>query len=158
MKIALRRTASKEIYINIEVWNITLWQAERLENLTLEMDVWIEYDTFVLGVVAWKKWNSIRELQCSTLKGITIVLRIYIIKMWQRLHHWSRVNMSNYYADSDHVERKVPKYENHKLKERKMKTLTRNWRDHERDRYTQTHGNWIEILRLARLSSLIERE
>ena len=26
----------------------------------------------------------------------------------------------------DHVERKVPKYENHKLRERKVKTLTRN--------------------------------
>ena len=38
----------------------------------------------------------------------------------------------------DHVERKVPKYENHKLRERKEKTLTRNWRDHERDRHTQT--------------------
>ena len=25
-----------------------------------------------------------------------------------------------------HVERKVPKYENHKLRERKVKTLTRN--------------------------------
>ena len=30
----------------------------------------------------------------------------------------------------DHVERKVPKYENHKLRERKVKTLTRNWSDH----------------------------
>ena len=27
---------------------------------------------------------------------------------------------------TDHVERKVPKYENHKLRERKVKTLTRN--------------------------------
>ena len=27
---------------------------------------------------------------------------------------------------ADHVERKVPKYENHKLRERKEKTLTRN--------------------------------
>jgi hypothetical protein len=26
----------------------------------------------------------------------------------------------------DHVERKVPKYEYHKLRERKVKTLTRN--------------------------------
>ena len=30
----------------------------------------------------------------------------------------------------DHVERKVPKYEYHKIRERKVKTLTRNWRDH----------------------------
>ena len=30
----------------------------------------------------------------------------------------------------DHMERKVPKYENHKIWERKVKTLTRNWRDH----------------------------
>ena len=37
-----------------------------------------------------------------------------------------------------------------KLWERKVKTVTRNWRDHERDRHTQTHGNWIEIFRLAR--------
>ena len=29
-----------------------------------------------------------------------------------------------------HVERKVPKYKNHKIRERKVKTLTRNWRDH----------------------------
>ena len=28
------------------------------------------------------------------------------------------------------MERKVPKYENHKIRERKVKTLTRNWRDH----------------------------
>ena len=36
----------------------------------------------------------------------------------------------------DHVERKVPKYKNQKLWERKVKTLTRNWRDHWR---TGTH-------------------
>ena len=35
-----------------------------------------------------------------------------------------------------------------------MKTLTRNWRDHKRDRQTQTHGNWIEIFRLAWSSSV----
>ena len=28
--------------------------------------------------------------------------------------------------ESDHAERKVPKYENHTLRERKVKTLTRN--------------------------------
>ena len=28
------------------------------------------------------------------------------------------------------MERKVPKYEYHKIRERKVKTLTRNWRDH----------------------------
>ena len=27
---------------------------------------------------------------------------------------------------SDHMERKVPKYENHKIREREVKTLTRN--------------------------------
>jgi hypothetical protein len=32
----------------------------------------------------------------------------------------------NPFIFSDHVERKVPKYENHKLRERKVKTLTRN--------------------------------
>ena len=40
-----------------------------------------------------------------------------------------------------HEEKKVPKYENHRLRERKVKTLTRNSRDHKRDRHTQTHGN-----------------
>ena len=30
------------------------------------------------------------------------------------------------YIHTDHVERKVTKYENHKLRERKVKTLTRN--------------------------------
>ena len=30
-----------------------------------------------------------------------------------------------------------------------MKSLTRNWRDHKRDRHTQTHGNWIEIFRYS---------
>ena len=30
------------------------------------------------------------------------------------------------YFHLDHVERKVPKYENHKLRERKVKTVTRN--------------------------------
>ena len=38
-----------------------------------------------------------------------------------------------------------------------MKTLTRNWRDHKRDRHTQTHGNWNEIFRLARPSFSIKR-
>ena len=28
--------------------------------------------------------------------------------------------------ETDHVERKVPKYENHKIRGRKVKTLTRN--------------------------------
>jgi hypothetical protein len=36
----------------------------------------------------------------------------------------------------NHVERNVPKYENHKLRERKVETLTRNWRDHR----TGTHN------------------
>ena len=45
-----------------------------------------------------------------------------------------------------------------KLRERKVKTLTRNWRDHKRDRHTQTHGNWIEIFRPALPSSSIKRE
>ena len=35
----------------------------------------------------------------------------------------SKTNQS---AEKDHVERKVPEYENHKLRERKVKTLTRN--------------------------------
>jgi hypothetical protein len=32
--------------------------------------------------------------------------------------------------EKDHMERKVPKYEYHKIRERKVKTLTRNRRDH----------------------------
>ena len=48
--------------------------------------------------------------------------------------------------------------EKHKLRERKGKTLTRNWRDHKMDRHTQTHGNCIEIFRLARPSFSIERD
>ena len=36
------------------------------------------------------------------------------------------------------MERKVPKYENHKIRERKVKILTRNWRDH-RGIDTQKH-------------------
>ena len=52
----------------------------------------------------------------------------------------------------------ILKIDYHKLRERKVKTLTRNWRDHKRDRHTQTHENWIEIFRLARPSSSIERE
>ena len=35
----------------------------------------------------------------------------------------------NISKERDHVERKEPKYKNHKLKERKVKTLTRNLRD-----------------------------
>ena len=55
----------------------------------------------------------------------------------------------------DHVERKVPKYENHKLRERKVKTLTRNWRDHKRtgiykhaetvSRYFDWHGRLCRV-------------
>ena len=45
---------------------------------------------------------------------------------------------------TDHVERKVPKYANHKLRERKVKTLTRNWRDHRR---TDTHKHMETVSR-----------
>ena len=47
----------------------------------------------------------------------------------------------------DHVERKVPKYENHKLRERKVKTLTRNWRDHRRTgtyKHTETVSRYFD--------------
>ena len=47
---------------------------------------------------------------------------------------------------TDHEERKVPKYENHKLKERKVKTLTRNWRDHRR---TGTHKHTETVSRIS---------
>ena len=39
-------------------------------------------------------------------------------------------NLSYNFINIDHVERKVPKYEYHQIRERKVKTLTRNWRDH----------------------------
>ena len=55
------------------------------------------------------------------------------------------------YYSANHVERKVPKYEWHKIRERKVKTLTRNWRDHWRigtrkhtetvSRYFDRHGS-----------------
>ena len=47
----------------------------------------------------------------------------------------------------DHVERKVPEYENHKLRERKVKTLTRNWRDHKRiatHKHTETVSRYFD--------------
>ena len=47
------------------------------------------------------------------------------------------------FSNIDHVERKVPKYENHTLRERKVKTLTRNWRDHRR---TDTRKLYRDIL------------
>ena len=53
-----------------------------------------------------------------------------VIKVWKLLFcHITKMKI-------DHVERKVPKYENHKLRERKVKTLTRNSRDQKRDRHT----------------------
>ena len=75
-----------------------------------------------------------------------------------KLKYFKVLNINKNPYEINHVERKVPKYENHKLRERKVKTLTRIWRDHKRDRHTQTHGNWIEIFRLAQQSSSIERE
>ena len=55
----------------------------------------------------------------------------------------------------DHVERKVPKYENHKIREKKVKTLTRNWSDHRRigtqkhtetvTRYFDGHGHLYQL-------------
>ena len=45
------------------------------------------------------------------------------------------------------MERKVPKYENHQLRERKMKTLTKNWRDHKRTgthKYTETVSRYFD--------------
>ena len=59
-------------------------------------------------------------------------------RVWQNtgtqtlLSYWqlfSRYLKSNYNWELDHVERKVQKYEYHKIWERKVKTLTRNWRD-----------------------------
>ena len=41
--------------------------------------------------------------------------------------YWECVYLNN---GMDHVERKVPNYEYHKIRERKVKTLTRNWKDH----------------------------
>ena len=61
----------------------------------------------------------LQNLHCNTL---TRLLQLYI----------------------NHVERKVPKYENHKLRERKVKTLTRNWRDHQK---TGTHKHTETITR-----------
>ena len=55
------------------------------------------------------------------------------------------------------VERKVPKYENHKFRERKVKTYQELKRS-PKDRHTQTHGNCIEIFRQARPSFSIGRE
>ena len=37
-----------------------------------------------------------------------------------------KCRLGKYDVIMDHVERKVPKYENHKLRERKVKTLTSN--------------------------------
>jgi hypothetical protein len=53
-----------------------------------------------------------------------------------------KINYLTYFKD--HVERKVPKYKNHKLRERKVKTLTRNWRDHWR---TGTHKHTETVSR-----------
>ena len=56
------------------------------------------------------------------------------------------------------MESKVPKYENHKLRERKVKTLTRNWRDYQR---TGTHKHMETVSRYfdrhGRLSQLEEK-
>jgi hypothetical protein len=47
VRIASRRSTSKEINLNIRTWNVrTLQQAGRLENLTLEMDVRVDCGTF----------------------------------------------------------------------------------------------------------------
>ena len=46
------------------------------------------------------------------------------------------------YNGIDNVERKVPKYKNHKIRKRKVKTLTRNWRDH-RGIDTQKHTETV---------------
>ena len=47
---------------------------------------------------------------------------------------------------------------NHKLRERKVKTLYQELKRSQTDRHTQTHGNCIEIFPLAWPSFSIERE
>ena len=59
---------------------------------------------------------------------VTVILRnsysVYTAKIYPKNKVNYTVKMIYHYLD--HVERKVPKYENHKLRERKVKTLTRN--------------------------------
>ena len=62
---------------------------------------------------------------------------------WGKRSRFKTIN-SNF---SDHVERKVPKYENHKIRERKVKTLTRNWRDHrgiDTQKHTETVSRYFD--------------
>ena len=59
----------------------------------------------------------------------------------------SLCKVNNTHIHIDHVERKVPKYKNHKLRERKVKTLTRNWRDHRRagtHKHTETVSRYFD--------------
>ena len=54
----------------------------------------------------------------------------------EAFNNWKNVHMNMCFSynifkshETHHVERKVPKYE-HKIRERRVKTLTKNWRDH----------------------------
>ena len=60
--------------------------------------------------------------------------------------------------ETDHMERKVPKYEKHKIRERKERTLTKHWRVHGGQAHKHTHGNKIEIFQRTRPSFSIRRE
>ena len=52
---------------------------------------------------------------------MAIMIRVYGGEERERGRNYLRLILG-----LDHVERKVPKYKNHKIRERKMKTLTRN--------------------------------
>ena len=58
---------------------------------------------------------SIKHASC---KSNEILLKCHVLFLG--------MSIANFMYELDHVERKVPKYENHKLRERKVKTLTRN--------------------------------
>ena len=60
----------------------------------------------------WVKWNMVTYFFIHHLLNCV------------EIEHNGKIHFK--LMKTDHVERKVPKYENHKLRERKVKTLTRN--------------------------------
>ena len=89
-------------------------------SLGLKLNIYSRYPCVkVLSIIAktlegddkWKNWS----LQPSRLAFVSIRDRMTAPSYAEKFN-----------KEINHVERKVPKYENHKLRERKVKTLTRN--------------------------------
>ena len=88
--------------------------------------------------MAYGSETAIATRKYTLITEISNIIISYTLSKEKILNHYFKYTTEQIY----HVERKVPKYENHKIWERKVKTHIRNWRDH-RGTDTQKHTETV---------------